>query len=235
MANEGYTSIATMPRLRDIAERSGVSIRTVGRVLAGRGYVRESVRDRVLQPARAMNYQPNRFAKSLSTQRSYEVTVLLLSSDELHMAQLAGFEHGLRGSDYHLNALCELNPPNVEPRYDQIIEELTKRDPDGVALIGAEHEASEKLPQQLVETGIPYILLDGHGTVSHLQRAPRDRTERRQQYQQVSSAAELGFLPRLLGKNLGSHHAADCDLGFCDLPISRNQGFDAGAVFRDAL
>lgn len=53
--------------IKMIAERAGVSIGTVDRVLHNRPYVKEDVRVRVLQVLEEMDYHPNRMASALAT------------------------------------------------------------------------------------------------------------------------------------------------------------------------
>ena len=53
--------------IKMIAERAGVSIGTVDRVLHDRPYVKEEVRRRVLEVMEELDYQPNRMASALAT------------------------------------------------------------------------------------------------------------------------------------------------------------------------
>ena len=53
--------------IKIIAERAGVSIGTVDRVLHDRPYVKEEVRRRVLEVMEELDYQPNRVASALAT------------------------------------------------------------------------------------------------------------------------------------------------------------------------
>jgi LacI family transcriptional regulator len=57
--------------MRDVAERAGVSIKTVSRVLNGERHVRDGVRDAVQRVMEQMDYRPNPAARSLSSSRSY--------------------------------------------------------------------------------------------------------------------------------------------------------------------
>ncbi|NIP14991.1 MAG: LacI family DNA-binding transcriptional regulator, partial [Pseudomonadales bacterium] len=43
----------------DVAKRAGVSIKTVSRVLNSEPNVRSDTREKVLEAAKALNYQPN--------------------------------------------------------------------------------------------------------------------------------------------------------------------------------
>ncbi|MFK0114275.1 LacI family DNA-binding transcriptional regulator [Streptomyces sp. NPDC090994] len=80
--------------LRDVAERAGVSMRTVSNVVRGTGRFSEATRERVLRAVEELGYRPNTAARRLRTGRS---GVLLLAVPELTMpywAELA--EHLLR-------------------------------------------------------------------------------------------------------------------------------------------
>lgn len=58
-----------MATIREIAEKTGVSVGTVDRVLHGRGRVNEQTRKRVLEMAQALNYTPNRVAQGLAVRK----------------------------------------------------------------------------------------------------------------------------------------------------------------------
>ena len=53
--------------IKMIAERAGVSIGTVDRVLHDRPYVKAEVRERILQVMEELDYRPNRMASALAT------------------------------------------------------------------------------------------------------------------------------------------------------------------------
>src|SRR5690606_7773253 len=59
-----------MPTIRDVAERAGVSVTTVSRVLNNRGYISEATRRKVYQAMKELDYQPNEVARSLFRKRS---------------------------------------------------------------------------------------------------------------------------------------------------------------------
>ena len=56
--------------IRDVAERAGVAVSTVSRVLNGLDRVSEETRRRVEQAARELSYVPNNFAASMVTGQS---------------------------------------------------------------------------------------------------------------------------------------------------------------------
>ena len=59
--------------IKDVAERAGVSPKTVSRVINGEAHVRPEVRENVARVVAAMNYHPNAFARGLSSSRSFLV------------------------------------------------------------------------------------------------------------------------------------------------------------------
>ncbi|UOQ45422.1 LacI family DNA-binding transcriptional regulator [Halobacillus salinarum] len=66
-----------MARIKDIATQSGVSTATVSHVLNNTGRVGVETREKVLKVAAELNYKTNKIAKSLKTQRSYVIGVIV--------------------------------------------------------------------------------------------------------------------------------------------------------------
>jgi LacI family transcriptional regulator len=64
-------------RIKDIAEKAGVSTGTVDRVLHKRGKVAPDVERRVLQVLNDMNYEPNLIARALGSNKSYRIAALI--------------------------------------------------------------------------------------------------------------------------------------------------------------
>ena len=58
-------------RIKDIAERSGVSVGTVDRVLHNRPNVSRPAREKVEKALKEMNYQPNMYASALAYNKQY--------------------------------------------------------------------------------------------------------------------------------------------------------------------
>jgi LacI family transcriptional regulator len=57
------TTKSSKIRIKDIAEKAGVSIGTVDRVLHNRGDVRSETREKILQIVKEMGYTPNLFCQ----------------------------------------------------------------------------------------------------------------------------------------------------------------------------
>lgn len=64
-------------RIKDIAERSGVSSGTVDRVLHNRGHVAAEVRARVMDALKELGYVPNIMARTLANNRTLTIAAVL--------------------------------------------------------------------------------------------------------------------------------------------------------------
>ncbi|HEX2418033.1 MAG TPA: LacI family DNA-binding transcriptional regulator, partial [Micromonosporaceae bacterium] len=76
-------------RLKDVAERAGVSIKTVSNVVNGYAHVRPDTRRRVEQVIQELHYRPNLSARSLRAARSGVVALALPELDVPYFAELA--------------------------------------------------------------------------------------------------------------------------------------------------
>jgi LacI family transcriptional regulator len=89
--------------IRDVAERAGVSVATVSRVLNGKEVVREETLRQVLDAARALHYVPNVAARSLSNRRSQTIGVVLPDvHGEFFSELIRGIDVAARNERYHV-------------------------------------------------------------------------------------------------------------------------------------
>jgi len=66
-----------LPTIKDVAEKAGVTVTTVSRVLNNRGYISELTRKKVKLAMEELNYQPNEIARSLSRKRSMMLGMII--------------------------------------------------------------------------------------------------------------------------------------------------------------
>ncbi|MER5523016.1 LacI family DNA-binding transcriptional regulator [Streptomyces sp. NPDC002677] len=140
--------------LKEVAERAGVSMRTVSNVVRDTGRFSEATRARVLRAVEELGYRPNTAARRLRTGRS---GVLLLAVPELSMpyfAELAG--HLLREAAGHgCTLLVEATGGRAEAELEIA---LGRTDPlvDGVILspLALDDEAA-----RAAATELPLVLL----------------------------------------------------------------------------
>ncbi|GGO57030.1 LacI family transcriptional regulator [Streptomyces daqingensis] len=76
-------------RLKDVAERAGVSIKTVSNVVRGNARVSEPTRQRVLKAIAELDYRPNASARHLRTGRSGVIALAVPELVQPYFAELA--------------------------------------------------------------------------------------------------------------------------------------------------
>ncbi|MFC8847770.1 MULTISPECIES: LacI family DNA-binding transcriptional regulator [unclassified Micromonospora] len=76
-------------RLKDVAERAGVSVKTVSNVVNGYQHVRPDTRSRVEQAIADLNYRPNLSARNLRKGRTGVIALAVPALDVPHFAELA--------------------------------------------------------------------------------------------------------------------------------------------------
>ena len=122
-------------RLRDVAERAGVSVTTVSFVLNERpgSGISVETRDRVLRVAREMGYRPNVAARSLRTQVTNTIGLVSgqivtdnYGGDLIRGALVTALEHD------HLLIVVESQDDPAAER--QLVEDLLARQVDGIIL-----------------------------------------------------------------------------------------------------
>lgn len=78
-----------MASIRDVAQKAGVGVGTVSRVLNGNGYVKADTRKRIEAAIRELNYTPNELARNLFHNRTGIVGVLVPDVDHPFFAGYA--------------------------------------------------------------------------------------------------------------------------------------------------
>ncbi len=143
-------------RIKDVAERAGVSAATVSRVLAGKPYVSAAVRARVLGAAQALHYRPNRIARSLRVQRSRVIGLVVSDIQNPFFNQVvravedAALPHGF--------AVFLCNTDENSEREALYLELLFDEQVAGVILTPAHAEAEAY--RTFLQIGIPLVVID---------------------------------------------------------------------------
>lgn len=87
------------PRLKDVAERAGVSLKTASNVVNDFPYVSDETRRRVQEAIEALGYQPNVSARNLARGRTGIIALAIPQLDMPYMAELA--RHVIEAADRH--------------------------------------------------------------------------------------------------------------------------------------
>jgi LacI family transcriptional regulator len=89
--------------IKEVARQAGVSVATVSRVFSGKGPVQEETKRRVLEVAGRLRYVPHAGARSLTTQRTGTLGVLLPDLyGEFFSEVIRGIDLAARRGGYHV-------------------------------------------------------------------------------------------------------------------------------------
>jgi DNA-binding LacI/PurR family transcriptional regulator len=89
--------VVTRPRLKDVAERAGVSMKTVSNVVHDFPHVRPATREKVLAAIAELDYRPNLSARNLALGRAGTIALVVPELDMPYFAALA--RHVLEAAD----------------------------------------------------------------------------------------------------------------------------------------
>ena len=150
-------------RIKDIAERAGVSVVTVDRVLHKRPNVSPKALEKVNKALEEMDYKPNMYASALAYNKRY--TFYFLIPKHASEAYWEEIEEGAqaaceRRSDYGISIKMMYYKRFQPDTFVQATNEVLYQKPAGVIVVPSTLELTRKFTDQLHNQQIPFILLD---------------------------------------------------------------------------
>lgn len=146
------------PRIREVAEEAGFSVATVSRALNPQtaSAVTAETRKAVEAAATRLGYRPNEAARTLRTNRSLIVGVVVPDiANPLFPRMVRGIDDTLHGADY---SSLLANSDSDPIRADEAIDRLLQRGVDG--LIIATPALEDRRPSVLYDSDFPVVLLN---------------------------------------------------------------------------
>lgn len=156
-------------RIKDIAEKAGCSIGTVDRVIHNRGRVADTVRERILQIIKELDYKPNVNARVLASKGTLTIGILLPSYRKGEYWELPSLgineamnRYNEQGYNIEARWLTYNNPENFYRAGMKMI----SGEIDGIILNPATYKESVRLIRLFFQNNKPFILIDSdiHGT-----------------------------------------------------------------------
>jgi LacI family transcriptional regulator len=113
-------------KLKDIAEKSGYSITTVSRALAGYDDVNEQTRNQIIELAISMGYQPNQVARQLRSSRTHTIGMIIPAgdqgfSDDFFSELMMGVGHAASEHGYDLLLSAQISADDHMDAYRRIV------------------------------------------------------------------------------------------------------------------
>lgn len=158
-------TMAQKVRIKDIAEKSGVSVGTVDRILHNRPNVSKSAREKVEKVLKEINYQPNMYASALAYNKSY--TFYLVMPKHESEAYWQEIEEGAMKAcearrDFHIDVQVTYYDRLDAKTFSETFQDVLDKSPNGVIVVPSEIETTQRYTDQLHERNIPFILLDSY-------------------------------------------------------------------------
>jgi DNA-binding LacI/PurR family transcriptional regulator len=142
--------------IKDIAKRVGVSHTTVSRALLGNSLISDETSERIRQIATEMGYQPSAAARSLKTNRSQVLGVIVSSLDDPFFSEiLQGVEESAQESGFSLFIAASQRDPNRERK---IVQAMMEHRVDGVIICSTSFGTVQG--RQLLEHGFPTVVVN---------------------------------------------------------------------------
>ncbi len=152
-------------RIKDIAERAGVSVGTVDRVLHERPNVSPKSLEKVKKALAEMDYKPNMYASALAYNKSYSFYCIIPKHeseaywDEVEEGVSAGCE---RRSDFRVSHKVMYYNRFSTETFSKVMNECLKQKPDGIIVVPSELEVTTRYANLMHEAQIPFVLLDSY-------------------------------------------------------------------------
>ncbi|MDD7258435.1 MAG: substrate-binding domain-containing protein [Prevotellaceae bacterium] len=152
-------------RIKDIAEKSGVSVGTVDRILHNRPNVSKTAREKVERVLKEINYQPNMYASALAYNRSY--TFYLIMPKHESEAYWEEIEEGAMQAcdvrrDFHVDVIIKHYKRFDAKTFADTFQDVIDSHPNGVVVVPSDFETTKKYTDILHQQNIPFILLDSY-------------------------------------------------------------------------
>lgn len=154
---EVHRLAANQVTVRDVAQKAGVSISTVSRVLTGSARVSPELRQRVIDAVEELGYRPNALARGLRMRRTAVIGLLIPDISNPFFGQLARVVEDAANNRGYSILLC--NSQNSRAREVQYLDLLRQQQVDGV-LVVASGAMGEELEEFFKLTGAAVLALD---------------------------------------------------------------------------
>lgn len=142
--------------MKDIAQDLGLAVITVSKALRNHPDVAKKTRERILQRAKELDYQPNVLARSLVTGRTYLIGLVVPGLMHPFFAEIAMALSEVTGKHGYSVIICSSEQnPQQEARH---IRQLLARRMD--ALVVAASGLSTEAFEQMERLGQKYVLID---------------------------------------------------------------------------
>lgn len=157
-------------RIKDIAELCGLSVGTVDRVLHNRAGVAESSKKKVEEILNKLDYQPNRYASALASNKRYEFGCLILEHEKGEYWEKVeeGILNAVRNySDFNIHINFFYYDPYDYSSFEKETKKVLNTRFDGILIAPTSPRYTKAFTDKLDLMGTPYIYIDSNVERTH--------------------------------------------------------------------
>ena len=145
------------PGIREVAERAGVAISSVSRVLSGSPDVSDAMRTKVMAVVEELGYRPDVLAQSMRLQRTMSVGFAASAlSNPVLAGTVVGAEGRLREAGYRMLLTDADGDPSLDAEHIALLEQ---RRVDGL-LLSVSDEKHQGTIDALRAAEVPFVMID---------------------------------------------------------------------------
>ena len=152
-------------RIKDIAEKAGVSIGTVDRILHNRPNVSKEAREKVERVMKEINFHPNRYASALAYNKSYTFFIVMPQHESeayWQEVEMGAMKAGETMNDFHVDVQIRYFSRFDTQSYEQALQEVIESRPSGIVLVPYDLEVMRPYTDMLHKQDIPFVLIDSY-------------------------------------------------------------------------
>lgn len=155
--SDDRSRVRTRASMREVAERAGVAMSSVSRVLSGHPDVSPAMNEKVMRAVEELDYQPDILAQSLRRRETLSVGFVVGDISNPLIAEIVtGVESTLHTNGYSMLLTSSLGDPLLEAAHIAL---LSQRRVDGLVISVLDETHPEPLGR-LRELEIPIVVLD---------------------------------------------------------------------------
>lgn len=154
-------------RIKDIAEKAGVSTGTVDRVLHNRGSVSAKARKKVMKALDELNYKRNIIASTLAYNRVFKIAAILPSADKdpFWEQPKEGIKLAMEAVQ-HYSIVCQFYHFSSAKHFKQIAQTVLEDQPDAILYAPEFSKEGNAFLETCKQLHIPYVLINTNITRS---------------------------------------------------------------------
>jgi len=146
-----------MASIKEVAERAQVSTASVSRVLAGKT-TRDEVRKRVMKAVDALNYRPNRVARSLRSNKSTTIGLVVADIQNTYFTQICRAVEDTASKSGYAVFLCN---SDEDPAKEATYLSLLRDENVAGAIVAPTAETIRTLRAEALQQ-LPLVMIDRH-------------------------------------------------------------------------